>query len=51
MNSVFAAGPPKCEDTGSQEPVANDNAVDSVYPYPSKMGQHAVILRKSMTSY
>ena len=50
MNSVLHKGPPTFSDSGSFKLVRKLAPVDSVYPYPSKIGQQAAIFKKLITS-
>jgi len=50
LNSTDGSGPPTCPNVLSLEIVRNDPPVDSVYPYPSRMGQQHVTFRKLRTS-
>lgn len=50
MNSTGGSGPPTCPNVLSFETVRNEPPVDSVYPYPSKIGQQQVVFKKLSTS-
>ena len=50
LNSIFPKQPPTCPPSGSSGLETNDPPVPSVYPYPSKNGQHTAIFKKSTTS-